>query len=769
MRGLISYPARAPVPGRCRVLPLTCRASSGPAGKGGDEVQPPAWYPAMKRPIAVPFRSPTFRRLPQALSIALCAMAATPAFAQDPASGPSDATTLDGIIVKGERAEGYSVRRTAAGTRFNLAPREIPQSVSIISHQRIEDQNLDDIIDVLANTTGVSSTQSDTERTEFYARGFYIDSYQFDNLPTQMVQNWSYGDSGLDLALYDRVEVVRGATGLLTGAGNPSASVNLVRKHADSRELTGSVAVNVGSWGRTRTTVDVTTPLNASGSVRGRVIGSYLDTEAQMDRYDQHKTLGYAVIDADLSPDTQLSVGYDYQQKRANGATWGGFPMLYADGSTTPFDRSFNANPGWTYWDTTSKRAFATLEHGFANDWTVRIGATHDRTRADDKLFYPAYNDWVSGASLLDRETGNGISPSAGLYNTERKVDAVDGYVEGPFQLLGREHQLMAGVSYNKRDYANHGDYQVGWAPLTGYDSAWKGDFAEPDWNPLTLASEGTITQKAGYAATRLSLADPLKLILGARHTRWKSEGEGDDRSHTVTTPYAGLVLDIDDVWSTYAAYTEIFQPQTARDRNDRYLDPVDGRSYEVGVKGAWFDNRLNASLAVFRIEQDNVAQVTGEPIIGRPGEFASIAARGTVSRGFELELNGELAPGWNATFGASRYVAKDINGSDINPRLPQTTIKLFTSYTPQSLPALTVGGGANWQNRIYYPVPAYGRLEQGAYARVSAFVRYRIAPQFSVQANLDNLLDKEYFSQINGYGAYGDGRNGSLTFTWSF
>ena len=132
-------------------------------------------------------RVPVPARLPQALLLALAAVAA-PALAQERGADAS-ATTLDGIVVKGERAEGYSVRRTSAGTRFDLAPREIPQSVSIISHQRIEDQNLDDIIDVLGNTTGVSSTQSDTERTEFYARGFYIDSYQFDNLPTQMVQN----------------------------------------------------------------------------------------------------------------------------------------------------------------------------------------------------------------------------------------------------------------------------------------------------------------------------------------------------------------------------------------------------------------------------------------------------------------------------------------------------------------------------------------------------------------------------------------------------
>lgn len=708
-------------------------------------------------------------RLSAAVLSALCLAAAPAAFAETAA----DPTTLDKVVVKGERAEGYSVRRTSAGTRFDLAPREIPQSVSIISHQRIEDQKLDDIIDVLGNTTGVTSTQSDSERTEFYARGFYIDSYQFDGLPTQMVQNWSYGDSGLDLALYDRVEVVRGATGLLSGAGNPSASVNLIRKHADSAELTGSVSVNVGSWGRTRTTVDVGSALNASGTVRGRVIGSYLDTDAQMDRYNQRKTLGYAVIDADLTPDTQLSVGYDYQQKRANGATWGGFPMLYSDGSPTGYDESFNASPKWTYWDTTSKRAFATLQHAFSNGWKFKVGATHDETRADDKLFYPAYNDWTTGASNFDKTTGAGISPSAGFYNTERKVTGVDGYVDGPFQLFGREHQFMAGLSYNKRDYANYGDYQVGgvgqtWNPFTSYLN-WTGNISEPNWNPLALASEGTITQKAGYAAARLSLADPLKLIIGARYTDWKSEGEGADRAHKVTTPYAGLVFDINDTYSTYASYTEIFQPQTLKDRNGSYLDPVDGKSYEVGIKGAWFDNRLNASLAVFRIEQDNVGQATGEPVQGSQNEFAYRAARGTVSRGFEFELNGELATGWNATFGASRYVAKDINGADINTNLPQTALKLFTSYTPQSLQELTVGGGANWQNRIYYPVPAYGRIEQSGYALVSAFVRYRISPEFSVQANLNNLLDKKYLSQINGYGAYGDGRNGSLTFTWSF
>lgn len=716
------------------------------------------------------------QRLPQALLAAMCVVTALPGWAADetPAADQtkSDVTTLDSLQVKGERAEGYSVRKTTAGTRFNLSAREIPQSVSIISHQRIEDQGLDDIIDVLENTTGVSNVRSDSERLEFYARGFYIDNYQFDGIPTTMVQNWSYGDSALDLALYDRVEVVRGATGLLTGAGNPSASVNLIRKHADSHELTGSVSQTFGSWDRNRTTVDVTTPLNASGTVRARVIGSYLDTDSAIDRYTQKKKLFYGVIDADLTENTQLSVGYDYQKKESDDVTWGGFPLWYSDGSRTNYSRAFNPATNWTYWDTTTKRAFATLQHDFASGWKIKVGATHDQTDVQDVLFYPSYypNGVTNG---FDRETGAGVVPYAGRYVTQRKVDGLDGYAAGPFQLFGREHELMAGVSYNRRDYVNNAanyDYATYPGLIPSYNN-WDGNFVEPNWTSFYEASSGVVTQKAAYAAARFTLADPLKLIVGARYTDWKVDGQEGGapqvNEEKKTTPYAGLVYTVNDTWSTYVSYTDIFNPQLTKDADGRYLDPTTGKSYEAGVKGAWFQDRLNASLSVYRIEQDNLAQATGQ--YNNQGEAIYVAAQGTVSRGVEFELNGELAPGWNATFGASRYVAKDENGDDINTQLPQTTIKVYTSYTPRSVSDLTFGGGVNWQNGIYYADATYGRFEQGAYALVSAFARYRISDKFSVQANLNNLLDKKYYSQIYGYGAYGEPSNGSVTFTYSF
>ncbi|SEL70825.1 outer-membrane receptor for ferric coprogen and ferric-rhodotorulic acid [Pseudoxanthomonas sp. GM95] len=717
------------------------------------------------------------RLLSSALFASLCVLAAAPALAADETPAPdqdkADVTTLDSLQVKGERAEGYSIRKTNAGTRFNLSAREIPQSVSIISHQRIEDQGLDDIIDVLENTTGISNTRSDSERFEFYARGFYIDSYQFDGIPTTMVQNWSYGDSALDLALYDRVEVVRGATGLLSGTGNPSASVNLIRKHADSHTLTGSVSQTVGSWNRSRTTVDVTTPLNSAGTVRARVIGSYLDTDSAVDRYSQKKKLFYGVIDADLTDNTLLSVGYDYQKKESDDVTWGGFPMWYSDGTRTNYSRAFNPATDWTYWDTTTKRAFATLQHDFDSGWMLKVGATHDQTDVQDVLFYPYY----SAGTGYDRETGTGIVPYAGRYDTQRKVDGLDGYVSGPFQLFGRTHELMAGLSYNRRDYVNNAfNYEDGSFPgLIPSYNGWTGNFTEPAWTTSYEASSGVVTQKAAYAAARFTLADPLKLIVGARYTDWKVDGQEGGvpqvNAQKKTVPYAGLIYDIDDTWSTYVSYTDIFNPQLTKDVNKRFLDPTTGKSYEAGVKAAWFDNRLNASLSVFRIEQDNLAQATGQ--YNDQNEAIYVAAQGTVSRGVEFEVNGELAPGWNATFGASRYVAKDENGDDINSELPQTTIKLYTSYTPRGLSDLTFGGGVNWQNRIYatayYTSTDSILARQGAYALVNAFARYRISDRFSVQANLNNLLDKKYYSQIYGYGAYGEPSNGSLTLIYSF
>lgn len=144
---------------------------------------------------------------------------------------------------------------------------------------------------------------------------------------------------------------------------------------------------------------------------------------------------------------------------------------------------------------------------------------------------------------------------------------------------------------------------------------------------------------KSLYAATRISLADPLHLIVGARYTNWRIDTLTYSMEQNHTTPYAGLVYDIDDNWSTYASYTSIFQPQNKRDSSGKYLSPITGSNYELGLKSDWMNSRLTTTLAVFRIEQDNVAQSTGVPIAGSNGDTAFKAMDGTVSKGSNSRL----------------------------------------------------------------------------------------------------------------------------------
>ena len=680
-----------------------------------------------------------------------------------------DTASLETVTVTGENLYenvGYTRRSTSAGTRFDLSPKEIPQAISIITEQRITDQNLRTVEDVLANTPGVSARQIDSSRVSFFSRGFRINSFQYDGLPTLNTDNrWDFGEGALNAAIYDRVEVVRGANGLLTGAGNPGASVNFVRKRADSRELTGSLSGSLGRWDQRGTVADVTTPLTQSGDVRARFIGGYEEGDSHLDRFSERTKFGYAVIDADVSEHTTLSVGYDYHRGRHSSPTWGGLPLWYADGGETHYSRSFSVAPDWSYNDRESEKVFADVEHRFANDWTLRGAATHAVTNLDSKLAYPY--------GFPDRASGQGMYYFTGWNRGEREVDAVDVYASGPFSLLGRQHELVIGGSYSEQtnDYEN--TFTAGFDP--GNFNRWDGSTPEQHW-PDFAPSEGTsVRQKAIYSAARLSLADPLTLILGARHSDWSGSswtaaGGTDAQAQNEITPYGGLVYDIDDTWSVFASYTEIFQPQEYRDASGRFLDPIVGKNYETGLKAAWLDGLLNASLSVFRIEQDNVAQA--DPLAPGATQTTYHAARGVVSRGVDFEVSGALTSDLDMTFGATHYTATDADGPYSTDR-PRTQVKLFSSYRVPQWQPLTVGGGLNWQSHTFVANAAGPngpqRIDQGSYTLASLFGRYQFTPQLAMQVNINNLFDETYYSYFDGYGVYGEPLNATTTLTYSF
>lgn len=718
-------------------------------------------------------------RVPQrALRLSLLAMLVTSGIAQAAETQNSEQTlTVDASATsqQDQAASDYSVPVTRAGTKMALTARDIPQSVTLVSKQRMQDQQLQSLNDVMRNTTGIKGVSSDMDRTNYYSRGFIIDNYMTDGIPTTFASRWNLGDAQTDTALYERIEVVRGATGLMTGPGNPSASINMVRKHADSKEFTGSLEAGYGSWNKQRYVADLSAPLSAEGNVRGRIVAGYQDRNSFIERYGADKTFLYGVVDADLTDATKLSVGYEYSQINTDSPMWSGSPRWYTDGTQIHARRGYNTAPDWAYNDKEFKKLFVNLQHNFDNGWNVTLNGTHDEMVLDSKQLY------LDG--YFDRNTGAGVSSYANYpvvggtgYNTgKRKVDAVDAFASGPYELLGRQHELMLGVSYNRQD----NKYYSAWANISsaelGNFNNYNGNFPETNWNPREPASDTQLVrQKSAYVATRINLADPLHVIVGARYTNWNRQTLNAELEKNNTTPYGGVIWDFYDNWSAYASYTSVFQPQDYQDASGAYLSPVIGKNYEVGVKSDWFNSRLTTTVSLFRSELDNVGQSTGQTN-PETGSAIYVGKKGVVSRGVEFEVNGALTDNWQMTFGGTSYVAEDADGERYNSQLPRTSFNLFTSYRLPMLDQLTLGGGVNWQSKTYSDVGGPDgngtwRARQGSYTLVDLFARYDVTKNLALQANLHNLFDKAYDENVsNGGIVYGEPRNFSVSATYRF
>ncbi|WP_235978951.1 TonB-dependent siderophore receptor [Zestomonas carbonaria] len=673
----------------------------------------------------------------------------------DPTSITDTASREDSTVTEDTQSYTSGAARTA--TPLSMSLRETPQSVSVVTQQRMEDQDMQTILDVVNNTTGVSVNRYETSRAQFNARGFQINALMVDGVPTIWEQPWSSGEIFNSLAMFDRVEVVRGANGLMAGVGDPSASLNMVRKRASSRELKGSVELSAGTWDTYGTLGDVSMALNEAGTVRARLVGEYNEGDSWIDLHANQRETLYGTMDIDLTPDTTLWFGLSRQENKSDSPMWGGLPVWYTDGGRTNWSRSKTTSADWSKWDSTHETYFVNLDHTFANDWQANLSYTRGERNADSYLLYVfTYADRTGSVPMLT---------SPGSYKTKTVQDDYSLRFNGPLALFGREHELAFGYIYSEQEFdADTRPALTGFEGIPSLD-AYKGHFPEPVWGQRITYGYGDVEQKGLYGATRLNLTDDLKVIIGVRDSSYEKTSDDIysspshiDVDHELT-PYAGVIYDLTENLSAYASYTEIFLPQSVRDINGKQLDPIVGESYEAGLKAEFFDGRLNASAAIFQIKQDNLGQSTGVLIPGTMGELAYEATEGATSKGFELEISGELAPGWNVAAGYTQFDAEDADGKDVNTLYPTKLLRTFTTYRlPGVLNKLTIGGGVNWQDSIHTyatnPAGNLEKIEQDSYALVNLMARYDISENLSAQLNANNVTDEKYFDIFDAYGA---------------
>ena len=677
---------------------------------------------------------------------------------------------IEELIVRGSYLTN---NRLNTATGLGLTPLETPQSVNIMTFQRIEDQGLRSLAHVVNQAPGLASKAYDSSRNAFSARGFDVDSYQIDGIPVQWESGASAGETQSDMTLYERVEIVRGATGLLTGVGQPSASINLVRKHATSKVFSGYLATGIGRWNKRNIHLDLGAPLNDSASLRGRTVMVYEQGDSFVDFAANKKQVAYGVLDMDLADATVLSVGLSYQDNQPLASQWGGLPIFFSDGSRTDWPRSKTVGAEWTHWASTHKTQFATVSHDLSDDWTLQINANRTQSLSDMRLLF------LFGSP--DPLTGLGMGASPRRYDNERTQDDVGLRLNGAYNLFGRQHDLVLGASFSEQDFIYQG-FERGSFPAVPNFLLWDGTYPQPEWG-ASFTFDVEVTRQTGYfAATRLFVNEAFTLILGGRVVDWSRQGEHYDEDIDygetgVVVPYAGLLYAINERHNFYASYTEIFQPQNFRDARGVYLDALLGKNYEIGLKSTFFNDALHATATLFHIDQEGLAveDETFTPNLEQLTAYRS--AKGINSEGLELEVVGELRPGWLLSASYTEFKATEMTAdgveSAINTRFPRRLMRLFTRYSQGKF---DLGGGFSWEGENYTKLsnPATGdetRVTQGAFALVSLMVRYQASEALSIQLNVDNLLDKTYYSQIGFFDqlAYGEPRNLNLNLKYQF
>lgn len=747
------------------------------------------------------------RLSPLALCIALTLSAG--AMAADGQPLELEATQIeDSALLPADDAGqlGYTVESSRSSTGLKLTPRQTPQSVTTITRQQMDDRGVRNLEQALDTTPGVTSSKSEVGgRTDFRARGYSISNWKVDGLQFQGGSDFSGGGNALNMDLYERIDIVRGANGLLGGTGDPSATVNLIRK-APSKTFGGSAYATYGSWDKRRLGADLNLPLSEDGRLRSRFVMTQQDANSFRDNQSERSRAALANFEFDLDDATTLGAGYQYEYNKVVGGGWGAnIPIWYRDGSKTDLPRSTNLVPSWSFGEYTTRTAFGSLEHRFDNDWTLDLKAAQStsevlnhrglaKVNSAGRGSYGGYWDQDGSGAVL-----NGLHSSTDTTQQSAQID-----LSGPFQLFGRTHQAMVGYN-DSRTVAWSPEYTCTMvsadtvsAPSVGCQFRANNGFPVTDWHngvdsdyDLLASRTGrhskTTTRLQGmYAATRLSITDPFSVIVGVRTTDYSatthsvSGVRSNQQNSGIVTPYLGAVYDLNDTYSLYASYTDIFNPQTAETASGTKVEPIRGQSYETGIKGAWLDGRLNASAAYFRTKQENKA-VLDDGLTTPTGGDAYKAGTGQETDGIDLEIAGALTPNWNIYAGYTYLHFRRVDSDGRSD--PSHLFKASTTYRLSGpLDRLTLGAGVKAQSNIRAVSSPAGQPVNGVsagstdvnwsgYAIWNAMAKYQLTDDTAVSLNVDNLFDKHYYTRYGFYAGaiYGDPRNMSLTVSTAF
>lgn len=592
-------------------------------------------------------------------------------------------------------------------------------------------------------------------------------------------------DLGQNLAMFDRVEVVQGASGLMNGTGNPSAAINLVRK-LPTAQPHATVLLETGSWNERKAMVDLAGPLNTAGTLRARVVVDAHNLHGFRDVVSSRKRTYYGVIEADVGSQTTLRLGASQQHNHLRDSL--SLLPTAPDGSDLHLPRSTYLGYDWEYWRQHTTTAFAQLEHEWTNGWRLRADTLQVHADLDYLGTYLAGTDFLPGVLLQ----------SLAQYGSQQRETSYALSLRGPWTWAGRQHQLAMGLSHRQGDLTGSGwtiPYAMGFLALDGTHDASRRPAADllELLKPYTYRYSPSLrpTQTGLWLATQWALHDRLELTLGGRWDRYRHTAEikdsllyrTDARKLQHFSPYLGLVWKLNPQHSAYVQTSRIFQPRTERDVDNQVLPATEGRTYGAGLQGQYLDQRLQAGVHLFQVSQRHAP----EPIydqrsdcLSYPGITCYRTSEQVRSHGLTLQVQGHITPSWQLSASytqvRSRYAQDPAKqGQRFETQLPRHQWQLATVYrVPDS--AWRIGGSLYRQSQIASTgldsLSGYRyTIRQPAYTLVGLMAARQITPQWLLQLNVRNLLDRRYYQRIDApmFTSYGAPRSWNLSLRYQY
>ncbi|EPJ87168.1 TonB-dependent siderophore receptor [Pseudomonas sp. CFT9] len=633
--------------------------------------------------------------------------------------------------------QGYHATRSASATRTDTAIHETPQSISVVSKDVVEDLGATRLQDALDYAGGVGRANNFGGQglTTFTVRGFTTGEFYRNGFPI----NRGYPNMP-DANTIERLEVLRGPATMLYGRGDPGGTFNVVSKQPLA-ERTVTLGSQLNDQGMKRGTLDASGPLDEEGRLAYRlnVVGEGGDTfrdHVETERYGVTPVITWQATD-----DTKVTFEGDFMRNN--------HPL---DRGLTRFPNQRGTPSRDTFWGdkdagklhNDNNMAQLRFEHVLNDNWTLGGGFQ----RLDGSLKGNAIEANGPGSLGADGQTLQRNFNYRKLEWTDKDYQL---NLTGHFSTGGFDHTLLTGIEYEDYDYKSiiqRSSDEVGTYPVDIFNPVY--GQTRPALTRTPTHDKENLKTYAAFVQDQVALTERLKVLAGARFERFEHDyqnyvGKSWQAADNAVTPRVGVIYDLTDTVAVYADAARSFKPNASASREGGGFAPEKGKSYEMGLKWEALDRQLSVDAAIYQIEKKNV--LTPDPV----DSAFNVAAGQVRSRGFDLNVAGNLTPEWRV-IGGYAYVDAEVTRDNTlrsGTRLmniPRNSFSLLNVYEFQdgALKGLGLGAGGKYVDQRAGQT-ANTAFSMDAYTVVDLLGYYKVNERVRLNLDVKNLFNREY------------------------